>query len=251
MTDNTVNLADRTKEEIRERYEQLVGKLSETPYQEDTPAREYFRLRKFQEALKLGSFSKGGHLLEIGCNIGITTFQLASRGYQMHGIDLNPAAITIAQQRVRELQLQNISFSIADVEEMKLFPDNHFDGALSFSTLRYAPNLTGALSEIHRILKPGSRVVVDFPNRFCPWFYFKQWLGSEKHPHDNWFTKKLLKKLFYKCGFSKLQLETILFTPTTAPNKMLKLFQFADKACERLPLIKNLGGIIMVSAYKT
>jgi len=251
MVKNTDSFANKAKSEIRDRYDRLAAGRLNKPSQEDTTARKYFWSRKLVEALRLGSFPEGCHLLEIGCNIGAFTFSLAHRGYRVHGMDLSPGAIAVAQQRATELLLTNISFSVGDVEEMKLFPDSYFDGVVSFSTLRYVPNLPCALSEIHRVLKPGGCAVVDFPNRLCPWFYVKQWLGSEQHPYDHWFTRGSLKRQFEQSGFSELRMKEILFTPTVAPDRLLKLFQFADTICERLPLFKHLGGIIIVAGHKT
>ena len=250
MTAETDGLPGDAKSAIRNRYNRFAAAYSKRPAQGDTRAREYFRARKLAEALRLGSFPAGGYLLEVGCNMGQFTFPLADRGYQILGLDLSLGAIAVAQERAVRLGPANISFAVGDVEAMTSVPDDHFDGVVSFSTLRYTTDLAQALSELYRVVKPGACIVADFPNRLCPWFYLKPWLGSERHPHDHWFTVRNLKMQFEACGFRDVRSKTFLFTPTVTPDRLLSLFQMMDSTCERVPLLKSCGGIIMITGFK-
>jgi 2-polyprenyl-3-methyl-5-hydroxy-6-metoxy-1,4-benzoquinol methylase len=53
-------------------------------------------------------------ILEYGCGTGPAACFLAERGYDVHGIDLVPDAIEIAQQQASERKL-NIRFEVADI----------------------------------------------------------------------------------------------------------------------------------------
>lgn len=156
----------------------------------------------------------------------------------------------MATQRAQAQELTGLTFVVGDAELLSRFPTDGFDGIVSFSTLRYVNNLSNALVEVYRVLKPGARAVIDFPNRWCPWFYLKPWLGSEPHPHDHWFSEGALRKLFAQAGFRDVQVRHLLFTPTVAPDRALRVFQGMDWIGERLPLVRRLAGIIMVGARK-
>lgn len=240
------------KAEVRARYDgraeaELRGAGSFEPVGR---AKAYFRAHKLSTALTLATFPSGGCLLEIGCSAGQFTFPLAEQGYAVWGMDLSPASIELAKRRSAAAGVVAARFVVGDAEDLRQFPDDHFDGVLSFSTLRYVGHLPRALREILRVLKPGGTAVVDFPNRWCPWFYLKPWLGSEPHPHDHWFAGTTLRQLFAQAGFHDIRTRPLLFTPTVAPARLLPLFRGFDWVGERTPGLKWAAGILMVAAGK-
>lgn len=240
------------KTEVRSRYERRAAvELSGTGvFEPVSPAKAYFRARKLAMALAMGRFPSGGSLLEIGCSVGQFTVPLARQGFEVWGMDLSPASIQLAKRRAAAQGVSAVQVLVGDAENLRQFPDEHFDGVLSFSTLRYVEHLPRALLEIHRVLKPGARAVIDFPNRWCPWFYLKPWLGSEAHPHDHWFGSVTLRRLFAQAGFHEIRIQSLLFTPTVAPARLLPLFRAFDWVGERTPGLQRLAGILMVAAGK-
>jgi len=251
MTSPQEGLTD-PKALVQERYDRWASaELDGTGFFEPlTRAKQYFRARKLATALSLGAFPANGKLLEIGCSVGQFTFPLAKLGYHICGMDLSTKSVEVAKQRATAHGVTGATFVAGEAERLSLFAHGIFDGVVSFSTLRYVGHLPRALSEIHRVLKPGGRAVIDFPNRWCPWFYLKPWLGSERHPHDHWFTAAEVKKLLSHAGFREVRVRYLLFTPTVTPDRLLALFQGIDAIGERLPLVRNAAGIIMVSAVK-
>jgi SAM-dependent methyltransferase len=238
--------------EVRARYDGMAATelAGAGRFESLTPAKRYFRTRKLETALRLGGFPAQGRLLEIGCSVGQFTFSFARLGYRICGMDLSPHSIEVAKQRANAEGISGATFVTGEAEALTLFADDTFDGVVSFSTLRYVDNLPKALSEIVRVLKPGGRAVIDVPNRWCPWFYMKPWLGSERHPHDHWLTSTEVSRLVRRAGFREVQLRHLLFTPTVTPDRWLPLFQGIDWIGERLPLVRRFAGILMVSAQK-
>ena len=241
---------ERAKAAVRERYDRFAAQeLAGGAYEPMPPAKQYFRARKLAAALELGAFPSGAKLLEVGCSAGQFTLPLAGRGYDMTGVDLSPNAIEVAERRAAACG-QVPAFLVRDAERLEGLADGVFDGVCSFSTLRYVPQLPQALAEIRRVLKPEGRAVLDFPNRWCPWLYVKPWLGSERHPHDRWFTAAALRQLFAQAGFVKIRIQPLLFTPTVAPGLLLPLFVAADRVGERTPGLRWLAGVLMVVAER-
>lgn len=243
---------EKNKLQVQQRYdEHASGEITgKGLFEVATPAKSYFRARKLSVALELGRFCRGSRLLEIGCSVGQYTFPLIQQGYRVEGVDLSPQSVAVARQRVLQRGLPEAQFHVGDAENLDRFGADSFDGAVSFSTLRYLSDLPKGLLEIRRVLKPGGRVIADFPNRWCPWFYVKQWLGSDAHPNDHWFSKPELRRLFERAGFRHIEIRNILFTPTVAPERLLPFFRRVDSIGERLFPLRPFAGILMIAANK-
>jgi ubiquinone/menaquinone biosynthesis C-methylase UbiE len=217
-----------------------------------SPVLKYFRRRKVETALNLARFRPGSKLLDVGSNMGQYTTLFAERGFQMVGIDLSDKAIEIAKKNAQMLDYKHLEYFQADTEDLNLFEDETFDGVLSFSTLRYVPNLRKAVKEIHRVTKNNGTAVLDFPNKYCPWFtLLKNKFGVEDHIYDHFFSAKRIVSLFAEVGFCNINTKKIMFTHYTFRPEYLKLYKLVDSVGERLFLIKECAGIILCKGDKT
>jgi SAM-dependent methyltransferase len=215
------------------------------------PALAYFRRRKLDTALTLGRFQSGAALLDVGCATGDYTFLLARRGFRMTGADLSPKSIQTAVTKAQRLGLREIRFVVDDAEQLAELPEASFDGVVSFSALRYVPNLDGALAAIRRVLKPGGAAALDFPNRFCPWFkLLKNRFGVETHFHDHHYSGAEIRRLFTAAGFTDVSVRHILFTSYLTPAPLLPPFRLLDAVGEHLPLLNQMAAILMARGVK-
>ena len=216
----------------------------------ERPALAYFRRRKLETAIALGGFRPGMSLLDVGCATGDYTFLLARAGFGMTGVDLSAQSVETARAKAARLGL-DVPFVQADAERLGGVADNSFDGAVSFSALRYVPNLDRALTAIHRVLKPGAAASLDFPNRLCPWFrLLKNRFGVETHFHDHHYTSGDIRRRFIRAGFSDVTVRPILFTYYGTPAPLLPAFQLVDRIAERLPGLNQTAAILMVRGVK-
>ena len=217
----------------------------------DRPALAYFRRRKVETALLLGEFAKGSAIVEIGCGTGDYSFLLARAGYQMTGIDLSSKSIEAARTKASILGVSGTSFIVSDAEALSEIPESSADGVVSFSALRYVPDLRQALLAIRRVLKPNRVAVLDFPNRFCPWFrLLKTHFGVERHIHDQHYSTREIMTLMREAGLVDVTARQILFTTYVLPAPLLPLFRVIDWVGERTPGIRLTAGIIMVRGRK-
>ena len=214
------------------------------------PALAYFRRRKLDTAIGLGGFRPGMSMLDVGCATGDYTVLLARAGFRMTGADLSAKSVETAQKKTARLGL-DVRFVTADAEELGGLPDNGFDGVVSFSALRYVPNLDRALTAIRRVLKPGAAAALDFPNRFCPWFrLLKNRFGVETHFHDHQYSGGDIRRLFGGAGFTNVAVRHILFTSYLTPSPLLPAFQLVDAIGERTPLLNQTAAILMARGVK-
>jgi 2-polyprenyl-3-methyl-5-hydroxy-6-metoxy-1,4-benzoquinol methylase len=76
----------------------------------DRPALAYFRRRKIETPLDLGSFPPRSALVEVGCGTGDYSLLLARAGYRMTGVDLSSKSIEAARAKASILGVSDISF---------------------------------------------------------------------------------------------------------------------------------------------
>ena len=105
----------------------------------------------------------GLRVLEIGCGLGTDGAQFAKAGADYTGIDLTEAAVDLARKRFELFDLAG-KFRTADAENLD-FADESFDLVYSHGVLHHTPNIAGAVSEIHRVLRKNGRAVVMLYHR--------------------------------------------------------------------------------------
>ncbi len=113
----------------------------------------------------------GARLLEIGCGMGTDLLQFARGGAKVTGIDLTPRSIEISRHHL-QLYGQPGQFALADAEALP-FADESFDAVYSNGVLHHTPNTTGAIREIHRVLRPGGQARVMLYHRHSLHYWFQ------------------------------------------------------------------------------
>lgn len=134
---------------------------------------------------------QGGHLLDFGCGNGAQTLLLAPSFGQTTGVDIN------------EDFLQGFRQSISNSENMQALatggrpvdlPPESIDVITSFTVLEHVPDEMAILHDLHRLLKPGGRLILSVPNR---WWIFETHgadlplLPWNRVPFVSWWPKTL------------------------------------------------------------
>ena len=106
-----------------------------------------------------------GRILDFGCGSGHLDVLLARRGITVHGIDLSPIGIKIANSiRERETQAvrQLVSFSVADVISSKPC-GKLFDSAWSAHVFEHIADPGPVLDGLQNWVNPGGHLLISVP----------------------------------------------------------------------------------------
>jgi phosphatidylethanolamine/phosphatidyl-N-methylethanolamine N-methyltransferase len=127
----------------------------------------------------------GAKLLEVGVGTGLS-LPLCARNLEFTGIDLSQKMLERAQQRARELGLNQVRLMKMDATTLQ-FPDNSFDRVLAAYFISTVPDPVRVIEEMKRVCRPGGYLV--FLNHF-----------HSDHALVRVF-EKALSPLFYRVGF--------------------------------------------------
>jgi SAM-dependent methyltransferase len=127
-------------------------------------ATEFFEelKRKPLDRRLLDDFAQGlvgaGVVCELGCGPGQVARYLKDRGVELRGIDLSPAMVKVASRLNPD-----ISFTQGDMLALD-YPDDSLAAIVLFYSIIHIQraDVTRALSEMARVLKPGGKLFLAF-----------------------------------------------------------------------------------------
>jgi SAM-dependent methyltransferase len=134
------------------------------------------RRRVIRSALK--RYEARAPMLDAGCGTGLNLSSLPAGSV---GIDLNPRNLALVRQR-----LPGHVAVEGDIEDMP-FADGTFATVVCTEVLEHVPYPETALSEIHRVLRPGGMLVGSVPARSAIWrlrFLSSTCPGDEPFHHE-------------------------------------------------------------------
>ncbi|HXM89433.1 MAG TPA: class I SAM-dependent methyltransferase [Candidatus Acidoferrum sp.] len=109
--------------------------------------------------VELANVRAGDRVLDIATGSGepaLTAARAVGQSGRVVAVDMSPAMLAIARERVDVAGLSNVELIESDAESLSLDADS-FDAALCRWGLMFMPDLDGVLRGMHRALKPGGR----------------------------------------------------------------------------------------------
>jgi ubiquinone/menaquinone biosynthesis C-methylase UbiE len=144
---------------------------------------------------------KGMKFLDTGCSANLAKYNLGEWPSTYYGVDISPALIEAMKRFVKEANISVGGLYVADISSLP-FENDFFDiaaviGVLEYCTLEY---IETSLQELHRVLKPGAKAVIDIPNSTHPHATDMQrletYLGRRNFLHSRSDFEKLVIPLF-------------------------------------------------------
>lgn len=108
-------------------------------------------------------------ILDIGGGPGRYAIALASRGYQVHLLDLSPENIRFAQIKAKENHVSFAQTMVFDASQPFPYPDNSIDAIIMMGPLYHLidpEDRHKAVAEAYRVLKPGGIIFAAFITLF-------------------------------------------------------------------------------------
>ncbi|WP_395376592.1 class I SAM-dependent methyltransferase [Marinicella sp. W31] len=105
-------------------------------------------------AMTQAYFKPEMQLLELGCGTGSTAILHAPHVNHIHAVDISSDMLDIAQHKVTEQGIQNISFECTAVAKVKLQSET-YDGVLALSLLHLLEDKEATICKVYETLKPG------------------------------------------------------------------------------------------------
>ena len=122
------------------------------------------------ELLRTADLRPGERVLDVACGTGVITRAAAEQVGQtgtVTAVDLAPDMLDVA--KATPAGGAPIEWHRADAASLPL-PDESYDVALCQMGLMFLEDRSSATAELHRVLTPGGRVVVNTPGRIQPPF---------------------------------------------------------------------------------
>lgn len=141
-------------------------------------ARAESSIRTWEQLAEDEHASPGTSLLEVGCGTAPLLVAASPRFSRVVGVDIAFRWLVMAKKRVSEAGLE-IPLICACAEALP-FPEGTFDRVVLDSALEHFHDQKKAISECHRVLRPGSYLFAATPNRFSlgPDPHTGLWAGS-------------------------------------------------------------------------
>lgn len=141
-------------------------------------------------------------LVELGCGQAHILRMLAGAGLlpeeNITAIDQSRAAVEFAARR-----LPKANISVGDLYDLSSMAAGSFDICLLMETIEHLENPEGPIGNIRRILKPGGRLYVSFPNYLhLPWLITR--ILAEKLNRPNWVVLQPVDKIYSVFGVIRM-----------------------------------------------
>jgi ubiquinone/menaquinone biosynthesis C-methylase UbiE len=233
--------------------QQYYDRFSET--YENQRHQGYHRLIDELELDLVRRYGAGKDVFEAGCGTGLLLREAAEVARSAVGLDLSRGMLAPARAR----GLKVVQGSLTDVP----LPSASFDLVYSMKVLAHVPPIELAIAELSRLVRPGGHMLLEFYNPMSLRYLAKRLGGpgriagdgtDESHVYTR-FDRLSRARSYLPAGVELISVRGVrVVTPAShvfAWQPLGKLFTWAEWAACDAPLLRNLGGFLILVARKS
>ena len=200
-------------------------------------------------------YGAGKDVFEAGCGTGLLLREAALVARSAVGLDLSRGMLRPARDR----GLKVVQGSLTDVP----LPSASFDVVYSMKVLAHVPPIERAVAELARLVRPGGYLLLEFYNPLSLRYLAKRLGGpgkiagdgtNESHVYTR-FDRLDRARSYLPAGVELRAVRGVrVVTPSShvfAYPPLGRLFAWAEHATCDAPLLRNLGGFLILVAQKT
>jgi len=154
--------------------------------------------------LRFSSQAKApGRLLDIGCATGEFPLRMQAKGWQVQGIETDPAAAAYARNR-----------GVSVFKRVRKLEDNaRYSLITLWHVLEHIHDLRGVLQKIARMSTPGGQLIIAVPNIRSLDFqrYGKDWIALDAPRHLYHFDRESMRSLIEPYGFHLAEIRPLIW----------------------------------------
>ena len=141
--------------------------------------------------------AKNGKILDIGCGTGTDAGYMASKGFEIIGIDLSEEMLKAAKKK-----FPHIDFRIADMRKLT-FDKEQFDGIFTAFSLFHLPkkDVPNVLKNLYDFLKPNGPIYITIQEGKSEEIFINEPLKLDEKIFLNIMSSKEIKELIENAGF--------------------------------------------------
>ncbi len=218
-------------------------------------ARKYYSINNHSAnryARIIAEHCKGKTLLEYGCGTGSGSEKWLNFGAILTGIDISPAGIKKAKERIAETK-HKANYLVMNAEDMD-FGNNSFDLVAGTGIIHHL-DLNNCFKELQRVIKPHGHAVFIEPLGHNPFINLYRFLTPKMRTDDEHPLKmkdiKLLQKHFQNVDVEYFSLFTLFAVPFRKHKRFTSIndfFRSLDKAFFKIPLFNRLAWTVVIHA---
>lgn len=179
-TSNLSRILERRRRAAEQYFNQVAGRLGKNY----CPGRSWEAIAHF-----LLHLTPAITIADLGAGESVLSQLLARRAKHVYCVDSSPRMVEFGTELARKHGIENLSYSLGDIEEVPL-ADASVDLALLSQALHHARKPRRAVEEAYRILRPGGRLIIldlkEHTFEQARDLYADLWLGFSENQLYRW-----------------------------------------------------------------
>ncbi|MDI6781199.1 MAG: methyltransferase domain-containing protein [bacterium] len=231
-------------------HNRRIAEKAEVIWGESTLAGRQRIKRRSSLIIEACGITPGMRVLEIGCGTGQYSIMFSQTKAQLFATDISWELLAHVAKKAKKNAWQGI---LCQAEKLP-FKDMSFDAVVGNAVLHHL-DLSFALQEIKRVLTHKGRFAFAEPNILNPQNMLiknVKFIGRlvGESPDETAFLKWRILRQLREAGFCEPEAIPFDFLHPVVPDNLVRAVSMLGGLLERLPLVRNMAGSLLVTGTK-